>query len=35
MQVHSMNSLDDFVRDEMSDCESFNEAMREVKRLSL
>ena len=28
-----MNVLDDFVRDELSDCESFMEAMKEIRRL--
>jgi hypothetical protein len=27
--------LDDFCREELGDCESFNEAMREIKRLQL
>lgn len=27
--------LDDFCREELADCESFNEAMREIKRLQL
>ncbi|CDW88433.1 UNKNOWN [Stylonychia lemnae] len=35
MQMNALNTLNDFVRDELSDCESFNEAMKEIKRLSL
>eukprot|EP00347_Sterkiella_histriomuscorum_P013863 403363079 len=35
MHMSLLHNLDDFVRDELSDCESFNEAMREIKRLSL
>jgi len=35
MKMNALNILDDFVRDELSDCDSFNEAMKEIKRLSL
>jgi hypothetical protein len=32
-QCHSLEVLDDFCREELGDCESFNEAMREIKRV--
>jgi hypothetical protein len=32
-QHHPLEVLDEFCRDELGDCEAFNEAMRELKRL--
>ena len=34
-QTHSLEILDDFIREEQSDCESFSEAMKEIKRIGL
>ena len=33
-QTHSLELLDSFLRDEQADCESFNEALKEVRRLA-
>jgi hypothetical protein len=32
-QHHPLEVLDEFCRDELGDCEAFNEAMRELKRM--
>jgi hypothetical protein len=34
-QNKALNLLDDFVRDELSDCESYTDSLREIRRFAL